>query len=133
MTQSKPQNPLKTMISDLEVGLPRIEDYLEKWASQSPTAIAAICGDDEITYKDLGKKSDFVAFGLTKIGIKDGDVVAVLVPPSIDFLVLFLAISKLGAIWLGLNPKYTPAELEFIISDAKPKLVLARRKNLWPF
>jgi len=37
-----------------------------------------------------------------------------------------LATSSIGAIWLGLNPRYRVAELEYVVGDAEPCLLFAR-------
>ena len=39
-----------------------------------------------------------------------------------------MACSRLGLCWLGLNPKYTASEMEYVIKDANPKLILAKKQ-----
>lgn len=44
--------------------------------------------------------------------------------PTVEFLVAYLAVLQVGAIWLGLNPAYKRQELAHILADATPDLLL---------
>lgn len=121
------KNPLSNLISDLPSPLERVEDYLDRWARLSPSAPAAIENDAPVTYRVLAGMVERMAAALVAAGIGGGDCVAVLAPPSVDFLVSFLATLKAGATWLGINPKYTRHEMAHVMHDSSPKLVLARR------
>ncbi|MEM7727982.1 MAG: AMP-binding protein [Pseudomonadota bacterium] len=79
-----------------------------------------------MTYAQLGERVAGCADALSALGVGHGDCVAALTHPGADFLVSFLAAGRLGAVWLGLNPKYTLAELETVLTDAGPKVVLCR-------
>jgi acyl-CoA synthetase (AMP-forming)/AMP-acid ligase II len=59
-------------------------------------------------------------------GIEKGDRVATLAPPGLDFLQSYLAATRIGAIWVGLNPRYRFDELAYVLHDARPRLLLAR-------
>ncbi len=124
---SRPPNPLVKYTQGMEPALDRIENYLDYWADKTPCADAAIDADRCLSYAALARMVDAVAYSLEARGVRDGDVIAVLAPPSIDFLVLFLATHRTGATWLGLNPKYTRHELADVLCDAKPKLIISRQ------
>jgi fatty-acyl-CoA synthase len=47
-------------------------------------------------------------------------------PPAIDFWLTYLAATSIGAIWMGLNPRYQKPEYEYLLADASPKLVFVR-------
>ncbi len=124
---TRPPNPLAKYTQGTEPALDRIEHYLSYWAARTPDADAAIGADLCLSYAALAQRVDAAAGGLKAGGVKDGDVIAVLAPPSIDFLVLFLAAHRVGASWLGLNPKYTRHELADVLCDARPRLILSRQ------
>ena len=123
----RPLNPLAKYTQGTEPARDRIEHYLSYWADKTPGADAAIEAELCLSYAALAQRVGAAACGLKASGVKDGDVIAVLAPPSIDFLVLFLAAHRVGATWLGLNPKYTRHELADVLCDAKPRLVLSRQ------
>lgn len=85
---------------------------------------AAGDGRTKLTYKDLDRAVDLMASKLLQEGVSTGDRVSLMGPPSVEFLVTFLATVSVGGVWLGLNPKYTTSELEHVISDAAPHIVL---------
>jgi acyl-CoA synthetase (AMP-forming)/AMP-acid ligase II len=128
MTQINAVNPLTGYDARWLPDLARIDHYLAHWASKTPDGEAAIEGSKILSYAALARHVDAVTSRLQQLGLKDGDVMAVLIPPSVDFLILFLAGHRLGVTWLGLNPKYTRAELAQVVADAQPRIVFARQK-----
>ena len=78
-----------------------------------------------ITYRDLDRVSDEAAAALHQRGIGVGDVVALMLPPSPDFLLAYLALAKLGAITAGVNDRLAPSERQRVLERADPALVIA--------
>jgi acyl-CoA synthetase (AMP-forming)/AMP-acid ligase II len=93
-------------------------------AAASPRAPAVACEAFRWTYAELDGAVDAAAAVLRGAGLQPGDIVAVLGHSRPECLVAFLAASRLGAVYLGLNPKYTVRELAFVLGDAQPALVI---------
>lgn len=106
--------------------LPLISDYPRYWATRTPDAEAVVLGEVRWRYPELAERIDRCAKGLLTAGVTAGTRVATLSPPHPDFLVTFLAAASIGAIWLGLNPRYQRRELEYASDDADPALLFAR-------
>ena len=104
----------------------RISDYARYWAEQAPGREALVSEHVRWPYAELANRVDQCAKALLRAGVQRGDRVATLAPPHPDYFVTFLAASSIGAIWLGLNPRYTLTELHYVIDDAEPCLILAR-------
>jgi acyl-CoA synthetase (AMP-forming)/AMP-acid ligase II len=96
-------------------------------ATRAGTAVW--CRDFEWSYAELDKQTGIYAGALAAAGIGTGDVVAVYGNSRPECLTLFLACCRLGALYLGLNPKYTVRELRFICQDAKPSLLFAAQER----
>jgi long-chain acyl-CoA synthetase len=64
-----------------------------------------------MTYEEAGQAIDSLATALHNLGVKKGDVVALLMPNSFQYVISFYAIVKLGAIATGINPTYKPLEI----------------------
>jgi acyl-CoA synthetase (AMP-forming)/AMP-acid ligase II len=79
----------------------------------------------EVGYRALDRISDEVAVGLAARGVQPGDVVGMVLPPSVEYLVAYLAAAKLGAITAGVNDRLTPAERSAVLERAEPRVVLA--------
>lgn len=101
--------------------------YVEKWADKSPDAEALVFEDTRLTWRQFKNRMDLTAKAFLDAGVKKGDRVALLSMARTEFQVTYMAANKVGAIWLGLNPKFTPDELRFQVNDAKPVVLVAVR------
>lgn len=104
----------------------RIHDLLASHALAIPDAEAAVDGDERLTHAELSRRVDTIARALVASGISPGDRVATMVPPSLDFWLTYLASVSIGAIWLGLNPRYQLPEYAYLLDDAAPRLIFCR-------
>jgi acyl-CoA synthetase (AMP-forming)/AMP-acid ligase II len=77
-----------------------------------------------VTYRELDERSDAVAAGLQERGVHEGDVVALVLPSSVDYIVSYLAAAKIGAITAGVNPRYTDVERRAVLDVAAPAMVI---------
>lgn len=78
-----------------------------------------------LSYVDLDRRSDEVAAGLARRGIGVGSVVALLLPSTPDYLVVYAAASKIGATVAGVNPRLTAPERAGAVALVEPALVVA--------
>ncbi|MBC01141.1 MAG: malonyl-CoA synthase [Rhodobacteraceae bacterium] len=77
-----------------------------------------------VTYGDMLARSAAYANVLSASGVKPGDRVAVQVEKSADALMLYLGTVRAGAVFLPLNTAYTPAEVDYFVSDAQPSVLV---------
>ena len=80
-------------------------------------------GGHEVGYADLDRRSDEVAAGLAQ-SVGGGDVVALALGPSIDYVVAYVAVAKVGGITAGINDRLAPAERAALLERARPALVI---------
>ena len=104
---------------------PKVSDYICHYAALCPEREALVTKSDRLTYLELDRRITICAKALQHIGIQKGDRVATLSYPGIEFLVIFLAATRIGAIWLGLNPKFSVDECRYVIGDACPKVLFS--------
>lgn len=105
-----------------------ISDYAAWYADRTPDAPAATQDGHVLTWSELARDVDALARAMIEAGINKGDRVAMLAPPSPDFLTVFLATAVIGAIWVGLNPRYRHEELAYVVQDCAPSLIIGRRR-----
>jgi len=74
-----------------------------------------------MNYRVMRKYTDSLATSLSRLGIKKGDVVAILLPNSFQFTIGYFAIVKLGGIVIPINPTYKPLEILHVLQQVKPK------------
>ena len=112
------------MRSDLREDL-RIQTLLEAARLRAPASLAAVDGPVRLSYSQLQSQVDDYAKSLIFFGIRRGDRVAMLTPPSLDYWIALHATASIGAIWVGVNPRYQQRDFEHLISDCAPSILIA--------
>ncbi|MFF1552979.1 AMP-binding protein [Rhodococcus erythropolis] len=86
---------------------------------------ALACGeDDALTWGQLREKEMRYAHALRRAGIAKGDRVGVLLRNSTDYVCLFLACARVGAIAVRLNWRLTAPELQFALEDSETETLV---------
>lgn len=104
-----------------------VHQMLEGAAIRRAHGTAMICGDERVTYADLGARVGEAAGGLKALGVEKGDRVAILLGNSIEFVVVLFAIARLGAVSVPLNIRHQLAENRHILEDCAAKVVVHER------
>lgn len=77
-----------------------------------------------VSYRDLDMHSAQLAHALTRLGVRPGDRVTVLVEKTVESVFLYLACLRAGFVYHPLNPGYTESEVLYFLSNAEPKAVI---------
>lgn len=77
-----------------------------------------------LSYAELDRLSDRVAVAFAHLGVGEGDLVALVLPSTPDYVVAYAAAAKIGAITAGVNPRLTPPERAAVLAVARPALVV---------
>ncbi|WP_037685472.1 non-ribosomal peptide synthetase [Streptomyces aureocirculatus] len=101
-----------------------VAGLLERQVAATPDATAVLFGDLELTYAELDARAERLARELVGRGAGPETVVGLALPRSADLIVGMLGILKSGAAYLPIDPKYPSTRLGYILSDARPQLVL---------
>lgn len=105
--------------------LPTLPAYIDHYAALAPDRPALRTDSGPVSYRALADAVDRTARALLAAGVAPGDRVGLLSTPRPEFVVCYLAATKVGAIWFGLNPRYTVPEIAYVLGDAEPRLVLS--------
>jgi long-chain acyl-CoA synthetase len=83
------------------------------------------CFGQTLTYAEVDRRSrDFAAYLQSKLGVKKGDRIAVMLPNIAAFPLAMLGIIRAGGVQVNVNPLYTPRELEYQLNDAGVETVV---------
>ncbi len=99
-------------------------NIIEEWADKTPNAPAILYQNRTLTYRAYDESANRVAHWARSRGVRQGDVVALLLENSPEFLMTWLGILKLGAVAALINTNLKGAPLAHSISIAKAKLVV---------
>lgn len=102
-----------------------LQDRFTHWVQRQPTAVAVRCGDVSMTYWQLDQTANGIAHLLRARGIGAGSLVGLCVERSADLAVAVLAVLKVGAAYVPLDPEYPTERLRYLADDADLPLVLA--------
>jgi acyl-CoA synthetase (AMP-forming)/AMP-acid ligase II len=83
-----------------------------------------------VTYRSLAEQIESLSGQLINAGLKPGDCVAIVLPNSLEFLIIFLALTRARLVAAPLSPAYKRDELRFFIEDARAKAVVAEEANI---
>lgn len=101
-----------------------IGEFARRRALLNGDRTGLITGDGPLSFRAFDKLIDRVAALLRQRGIGPGDRVAVLLRNGVEFCALYYAAARLGAILCNLNWRLAPAEVELILDDAEPRLMV---------
>jgi crotonobetaine/carnitine-CoA ligase len=72
-----------------------------------------------ISYSDFNTNVNRCANSFRKLGISKGDMVAVMLPNSPDFLYAWMAVNRAGAIEVPINTSFKEKELEYVLEHSE--------------
>lgn len=102
-------------------------DWLKRWNQYAPKKVALKDGETgrALTYAELFHAAVAKAHELrTQYGVKKKDRIAAIANNDLDYVVLFFAAQRLGAILVPVNFRLTYREVEHIITDSDPALLI---------
>ncbi len=102
-----------------------LSDFVAKWALKTPDAEALIGPDERISYAVLNQRVRRCASKLLALGLGPRDRVAMIGTPNDRYVVVYLATMSIGAVWVGLNPRYQQSELVRNVADCQPSVLFA--------
>ena len=96
-----------------------VDSPFESLPVGDPSTLAlSIDGVDSLTYGQLRELRNRYVHLLQEAGVKPGDRVGIMLLNSLDYVALYFAIARIGAIAVRVNFRLTPVELEYILTDS---------------
>jgi len=102
-----------------------VYDFICRNAQLYPNRESIIFKDVRLTHRQYKEKCDQLASGLIRTGIKRGDRLGVVSQNCLEFMVLYGAAAKIGAIMLPVNWRFQPEEIKYVINDCTPRFLFA--------
>jgi fatty-acyl-CoA synthase len=96
--------------------------WVQRWGDLHPDKVAIIFEEEQITYSELNQRANRASCWLQSLGIEKGDRVAAMLNNCPEFIELFLACARLGAIFVPLNFRSAPPEMDYFLKNCRPRL-----------
>ncbi|MFE7593340.1 amino acid adenylation domain-containing protein, partial [Kitasatospora sp. NPDC057512] len=97
---------------------------VEERVRANPDAVAVVCGEDALTYRELNTRANRLAHALIARGVGPERLVALALPRSAELVVAVLAVLKSGAAYLPVDPAYPAARISYLLQDAAPAVLV---------
>lgn len=108
----------------VEITSPDFVHAFRKQVAATPDAVAVVASEQSLTYRQLDDRSNALAAALAERNIRDGSVVGVCCERNADMLTSVIAILKLGAAYLPLDPDFPAERLVYMLEDSGAAAVL---------
>jgi len=96
--------------------------WVKRWSELHPHKTAIIFEGIQISYLELHQSVNRACCWLQSLGIEKGDRVAVMLNNCPEFLELFLACSRMGALFVPINYRLAAPELDYTLTNSRPRL-----------
>ncbi len=103
-------------------------DLVSKSVSRFPTHRAVVAKNGVYTYSNLDLASNIIANHLVKIGVKEGDFVALKMSRIKEFEAAILGVMKAGGAYVPVDPAYPEERIAYMVEDSKAKALLTDEK-----
>ncbi|KAL1998882.1 hypothetical protein VTN02DRAFT_5419 [Thermoascus thermophilus] len=102
-----------------------LKDLLEQQAATYGDREAVVCAwtAARLSYAQLNRRSRIVAKALLGLGVRPGDTVAIMAGNCQQYVEVFFATARVGAILVLVNNTYTRAEFEDAVHHTEPKVL----------
>ncbi|WP_194791292.1 amino acid adenylation domain-containing protein [Pseudomonas sp. UFMG81] len=103
-----------------------LHQRIERQAALRPQATAVVCDGQRLSYGELNRRANRLAWHLRAQGVGPDVMVGIAMPRSLDMLVGLLAILKAGGAYVPLDPEYPEERLAYLLEDSGTRLLLSQ-------
>lgn len=107
-----------------------VHELIATQTARTPEAIALICADERLTYRELDGRANRLAQHLQMLGAGPDSLIAVCCDRSLEMMIAVLAVLKAGAAYVPIDPTYPADRVSYMLEDAQTRIVLTREAVL---
>jgi amino acid adenylation domain-containing protein len=105
-----------------------VHHLIEEQAERTPENIAVVFEQEQITYKQLNRRSNQLARYLQSLGVKPESRVGLYTEPSVETIVGLLAVLKAGGAYVPLDTVYPKDRLAMMLEDGQALVLLTQHR-----
>ncbi|MES2537216.1 MAG: AMP-binding protein [Pseudomonadota bacterium] len=100
-------------------------DVISRNRRTAPGRTAFVTEGERITHAEYAARVDCLASGLLQAGLRSGERIGVLSENCLEYVLLYGAVARIGAILVPMNWRASADEIAYAITDTKPRLLVA--------
>jgi len=104
-----------------------VHELFEHQAALTPDRDALVCGHERLTYAQLNRRANRLAWALRSVGVGPECLVAICLNRCVELPIAILAVLKAGGAYVPLDPLYPPLRLSYMLEVARPVVLLTQR------
>lgn len=101
-----------------------LDDAARKYGDK----VATVFHNGAVTYNQLKHTSDLIARGFLKLGVGKGDSVAVWMAGYSEWVFVYFALMRIGAVIVPVNTRYRPEEIDYVLNKSKASLLVFKEE-----
>jgi natural product biosynthesis luciferase-like monooxygenase protein len=105
-----------------------VHQLVELQAGLTPTAIAVVYRDQQLSYQELDTRANRLARHLVGLGVMPDTIVGLCVERSLEMVVGLLAILKAGGAYLPIDPAYPQERIAHMLEDSRVSVIVAQER-----
>lgn len=105
-----------------------VHELFEEQVIRTPHNIALVMDNREITFEQLNKKANQLAYVLRRAGVKPDGLVGIMVIPGFEMIIGLLAILKAGGAYLPIDPDYPEERIQYMLDDSGISILVSDDK-----
>ncbi|AUX29427.1 MULTISPECIES: non-ribosomal peptide synthase/polyketide synthase [Sorangium] len=111
-------------------GEARLHELFEAQAARTPDSVALVCGERQLTYRELNLRANQLAHRLVSLGVEPEVPVGLCAERSVELVLGMMAVLKAGGAYLPLDPTCPEERLRFMLAEARAPVLLTQEKLL---
>ena len=108
-----------------------LTSVLSRRVARSPDKPWLVTDDGSYSYRDIDSRSGRLARGFAEAGVAAGDTVALMLPDTVEYICLWCALSKIGAIEVPVNVHHRGSILSYLINDSQAEVPWWSTRSTW--
>ena len=104
-----------------------VAQLFEEVVSASPSSVALVFGNTQLTYAELNARANRLAHRLRAAGVGPEMLVGCCMERSIELIVALVAVLKAGGAYVPLDPAYPTERFDFLVQDTRTKVMLTQQ------
>ncbi|HHW30100.1 MAG TPA: amino acid adenylation domain-containing protein [Clostridiaceae bacterium] len=107
-----------------------IDELFEEQVEKAPDNTALLFENLQVSYSDLNKKANQIAWYLRKKGIAPGSIVGIMLNRSVELIAGILGVIKAGGAYMPIDYRYPYERIKYMIENSKAVIILTQSERL---
>jgi len=105
-----------------------IHQLFEDQVERSPSSVAVVFEDEQLTYRELNARANQLAHYLRSLGVEPEVLVGICVERSFETIVGILGILKAGGAYVPIDPAYPSERIGYMLDDSQLPVLLTQKQ-----